>query len=78
MSRNKRDPLPAGDPRRLTDARCAWRKMSREQREVFVRWLLPREVTGVPSGLRPRRLHDTIVEATLTEWDGIHPAEPSA
>lgn len=37
----KRAPLPAGDPRRLTDARCAWRKMTDEQRVEFLAWALP-------------------------------------
>lgn len=39
MTRKKRDPLPAGDPRRMTDARCAWRKMDEEQRAKFLLWL---------------------------------------
>lgn len=37
--RKKRDPLPEGDPRRMTDARCAWRKMTDAQREAFVEWV---------------------------------------
>ena len=31
-----RAPLDAGNPRRLTDARCAWRKMTPEQRTAFL------------------------------------------
>lgn len=32
----KREPLPSGDPRRMTDAKCAWRKMTPEQRSRFL------------------------------------------
>jgi hypothetical protein len=39
--RKKRDPLPEGDPRRLTDARCAWKHMTDDQREEFLAWVLP-------------------------------------
>jgi hypothetical protein len=31
--------LPKGDKRRLADGRNAWRKMSPEQRRVFLDWL---------------------------------------
>jgi hypothetical protein len=34
-----RAPLAEGHPRRLTDARCAWRKMSPEQRGEFLNWM---------------------------------------
>ncbi len=65
--RKLRDPLEAGNPRRLTDARCAWRKMTRAQREEFIRWLLPAAQDGYS------RLD--VVQRTLSEWDGIHPPE---
>ena len=70
-ARQKGDPLPAGDPRRLTDARCAWRKMTEEQRKTFLDWLLPlqyalNEYTPNRSGL---------IEATLNEWSSTHPPE---
>lgn len=32
----KRAPLADGNPRRLTDARCAWKKMDDEQRLAFL------------------------------------------
>jgi hypothetical protein len=31
--------LPPGDRRRLSDGRNAWRKMTPEQRRVFVDWM---------------------------------------
>ena len=31
--------LPAGDRRRLSDGRNAWRKMDDDQREEFLRWI---------------------------------------
>ena len=34
--REKREPLAEGNPRRLTDARCAWNKMTDEQRSEFL------------------------------------------
>jgi hypothetical protein len=34
--RKKRDPLPKGHGRRLTDARCAWKHMTDDQRETFL------------------------------------------
>tara|TARA_Y100000310_G_scaffold55680_1_gene51057 strand:- start:1730 stop:1951 length:222 start_codon:yes stop_codon:yes gene_type:complete len=37
--RKKRDPLKAGHPRRMTDARCAWNRMSGEQRVEFLEWI---------------------------------------
>ncbi len=37
--RRKRDPLPEGDPRRMTDGRCAWRKMTPAQRGEFLTWI---------------------------------------
>ena len=36
-------PLPSGDPRRLSDARCAWRKMTDLQRRAFLRWINEQE-----------------------------------
>ena len=37
-ARKKRGPLEAGHPRRLTDAKCAWRHMTDAQRLAFVEW----------------------------------------
>jgi hypothetical protein len=37
--RRKRDPLPEGHGRRMTDARCAWRKMTGQQRGEFLTWI---------------------------------------
>ena len=37
--------LPPGDKRRLSDARNAWRKMSPEQRGIFLYWI---ESEGLP------------------------------
>jgi hypothetical protein len=34
-----RAPLEAGNPRRMTDAKCAWRKMTDAQRYEFMSWL---------------------------------------
>ena len=31
-----REPLAEGNPRRMTDAKCAWRKMTPEQRTRFL------------------------------------------
>ena len=39
-----RAPLAEGHPRRLTDGRCAWRKMSPEQRGEFLTWIQDFEV----------------------------------
>ncbi len=38
--REKGEPLRKGDPRRLSDARCAWRKMTETQRQEFLAWVL--------------------------------------
>ena len=37
--RKKRDPLKAGHPRRMTDARCAWTHMTDEQHIEFLEWI---------------------------------------
>ena len=37
--RKKRDPLKAGHPRRMTDARCAWTHMTTAQRIEFLEWI---------------------------------------
>ena len=37
--RKKRDPLKAGHPRRMTDARCAWTHMTHDQRVAFLEWI---------------------------------------
>jgi hypothetical protein len=37
--------LPKGDRRRLSDARNAWRKMTPEQRQIFVEWM---DAEGLP------------------------------
>ena len=37
--RKKRDPLKAGHPRRMTDARCAWTHMTHDQRHEFLEWI---------------------------------------
>jgi len=34
--KEKRAPLDAGNPRRITDARCAWNGMTDEQRSLFL------------------------------------------
>ena len=39
--RDKREPLAEGNPRRITDAMCAWRKMTDEQRVEFLSTILP-------------------------------------
>lgn len=38
-ARQKNDPLPKGHGRRLTDARCAWKYMTDEQRQEFLLWI---------------------------------------
>lgn len=37
--RDKRAPLAEGNPRRMTDAKCAFRKMTDDQRRTFLDWL---------------------------------------
>ena len=37
--RKKRDPLKAGHPRRMGDARCAWIHMDPNQRQEHLEWL---------------------------------------
>jgi len=39
--RKKGERLPQGAPRRLTDARCAWRGMDAAQRREFLAWIDP-------------------------------------
>lgn len=38
QTKNGKRVLPAGDKRRIYDARNAWRKMTPEQRMEFVEW----------------------------------------
>ncbi len=47
--------LRDGHPRRMSDGRNAWRKMSPEQRRVFVDWMEEEglEVTGRPARQTP-------------------------
>ncbi len=59
--RQKRDPLPSGDRRRLTDARCAWRKMDEQQRAAFLLWLKV-EIDESGAGYAH-------VLVTATDWD---------
>lgn len=39
--KEKRAPLAEGNPRRMTDAMCAWRKMTDDQRVEFLATILP-------------------------------------
>lgn len=39
MKHTDKQTLPAGHARRLADARCAYRKMTAEQRAEFVQWV---------------------------------------
>ena len=41
--------VPAGDRRRLSDGRNAWRKMTDEQREEFLQWIGLRRGTRAAS-----------------------------
>ena len=42
--------LQDGHPRRMADARNAWRKMSDEQRRVFLAWMGLRPLDGDGAG----------------------------
>jgi hypothetical protein len=35
----KTNPVPIGDRRRMSDGKNAWRKMTQEQKEEFLRWI---------------------------------------
>lgn len=39
MKHSEKRTLEPGNPRRLSDARCAWRKMTLEQRAEFLAWV---------------------------------------
>ena len=43
--REKGEPLAQGNPRRMTDARCAWNGMTDVQRVEFLLWLADQDVT---------------------------------
>ena len=63
IKKKKKKVLKSGDPRRLSDGRNAWRKMTQAQRIVFVAWLRTEGLDAVLQADRATSTPQMIAEA---------------